>query len=505
MALDPNINTLEKAKFEESRNGLTTVRVTAIDGVEVTNIQQAAYGETVIAHNEIIVSGNAVYGFIPANFRTYNGGSGTTGISNNLFRATSGTTLASYGSIRSFRSVNYKAGEGSIVRFGARFTSAANTWSGVGAFNIGDEYSFGYDGLSFGIWHRYGGIPDVHLLTLSNGATSPGNATLTLNSVIYTIPLTAGTTQKNAKEIANYLTANEPNLIVSQNDNKVIFNFNSDGNSTGTFAYTSAIGSVGIVSELKAGVTKTSVHVPMASWNGAYDESWINPALGNTYQIVFQNGFGDIDFYIERPNTGKFELVHTIQWSNSSVNTNVLNPSLHLGLYATAIGTTTGATVDCPFISGFTTGSLNPTRNPRAYSNTKSIATDNTNILTIRCRDNYNGFPNQAEIAPLLASFANDGTKNAIFDIRTGAVVAGDTNFQDVGSLLISEYDVSGTTVTGGTLISSLSVARGQSLLVDLNALSIRVPPTLAITISGRAVSGAAADLTASLTWYEDV
>lgn len=505
MALDPNINTLEKAKFEESRNALVSIRVVHPDGVEVTNAQQAAYGEAIIAQNQIIVSGNGVYGFIPANFRGLNSLDGTNSISQNVFRVFSGTSISSYGSLRSFRSVNYKAGQGSLCRFGARFTPAANTWSGIGAFNVGDEYSFGYDGLTFGIWHRYGGIPEVQLLTLTVGATSAGNATLTLNGTVYTIPLTIGTTQKNAKEIANYLTVNEPAVIASQNNNTVIINFNTDGNKTGLFAYTSAVGSVGSLSEYKQGVNKTSVHHPVVNWNGPYDTTWINPELGNTYQIIFQNGYGDIDFYIENPATSRMELVHTIRWANLNTTTNVLNPGLHLGMYATALGTTTGATVDCPFISGFTTGTLNKTRNPRAFSNTKSIDTTETNILTVRCRNNYNGFPNQVEIEPLIATFANDGVKTAIFEVRTGATVAGDPNFLDVGTNLVSEYDLSGTSVTGGVPIATFVVAKGQSLLADLTSLSIRVPPTLAMTISGRVTSGAAADLTASLSWYEDV
>lgn len=62
--------------------------------------------------------------------------------------------------------------------------------------------------------------------------------------------------------------------------------------------------------------------------------------------------------------------------------------------------------------------------------------------------------------------------------------------------------------VTSGTALADLGtfvVAKGQSANIDLTTFLIRVPPSLRLVVSGRMASGSAADLTASITWYEDI
>ncbi len=473
--------------------------------VKVSNFSKSAYSDNIAVTLTPVVVGSAVYKFIPANFRTFTDGSGTATTTTNLFKVTSGTSTGNYGVIRSFRSLSYREGEGAIVRIAARFPeNTANSWTGAGAFNIGDEFSFGYNGTTFGIWHRYGGKAEVQTLTLSAGASGVETATLTLANTVFSIPITSGTTQKNAYEIAAYVTANSTAWEAWQVDNTVTFNALSDGNKTGTFSYSASGTSAGSLAETTAGITKTSVHYPQSTWNSGVFASF-DPSKGNTYQINIKNGYGDIDFLIENPETEQFERVHNIHWANKNTTTNCVNPSLHLGIYATALGTISAVTVECPYVAGFTTGTFEQTRNPRAYSNTKSIATTNTNILTIRTKKVFNGESNQAEIDPLKLSLANDGGKSAIFELRSNPTVSGTPNFQNVGTNLISDYDVSGTTVSGGTLLATFTVAKGTTLLVNLKELDLRLPPSTVLVISGYMTSGAASDLSAAITWYEDL
>ncbi len=479
--------------------------VSDITDVQVSNLTKSSYGDLITANLIPVVVGSAVYKFIPANFRTFTSGGGTATTTSNLFKVTSGTSLGNYGVIRSFRSLAYREGEGAVLRFAARFPeSTATSWTGAGAFNIGDEFSFGYSGTAFGIWHRYNGKAEVQTLTLTVGASGAETATLTLANAVLSIPITSGTTQKNAKEIADYVTANSTAWEAWQLDSTVILNALSDGDKTGTFSYSSSGTSAGSLAQTTQGVTKTSVHYPQSRWNNPAFSSF-DPSKGNNYQINIKNGYGDIDFLIENPETEKYERVHNIHWANKNTITNCYNPSLHVGIYANAIGATTDVTVECPHVAALTTGSFNRTRNPRAQANTKSIATTNTNILTLRTKKVFNGESNQAEIEPLSLSLANDGSKTAIFELRTNAVLGGTYNYQAVGTNLISDYDVSGTTVTNGTLLASFVVAKSTTAIIDLGNLGIRLPPSLAFTISGYMVSGAAADLSASVVWYEDL
>lgn len=468
----------------------------------------SAYGELLATDSTPIAVGNGVYNFVPSNFRTFIAGTGTAGVSSNRFVVFSGTALGNYGAVRSFRSLNYKTGQGATIRASARFNNAlASTWSGVGGLNIGDEVSFGYNGTAFGTWHRYGGRAEVQYLQITTPAGGNQTATVTINSVVYSIPITSGTAEFNARQITDYLTSNAQELVLDQVGDTVRMMFTSDGDKTGTFSWASSGAAVGEFTQITQGVSKTSNHTPMTSWNVSPNGfTGFDPSKGNSYEIKYQNGFGNIRYFIEDPTTGSYKLVHIVQWANANTALNMANPSLRVGAYATALGTIAGVTVECAYIAGFVTGSQNKTRNPRGYSNTKSISTTVTNLFTVKTANIYNGLANQGEIEPVFLNLANDGAKTAIFELRNNATVAGSPNFTTIGTKLLSSVDVDGTTVTAdGTLLASYVVAKGSGVVIDLSALETRLPPSVKLTISGAMVSGAAADLSASLTWYEDI
>jgi hypothetical protein len=473
--------------------------------VNVSNINSSAYGEIVASQLVPQVTGSAIYNFIPSNFRTFLAGNGTAIAEDNIFKVTSGDALGHYGTIRSFRSLNYKTGQGAHVRMCARFlTPQANSWSGCGAINLGDELSFGYNGLEFGIWHRYNGRAEVRDLQITTPAGGSETASITINGVLYSVPITSGTVQDNAYEIEQYLLTNGAGFEVEQIDDIVRIDFTSDGAKSGTYSFSSTGSAIASFSQVTAGVTKTSDHIPQSDWNG-YIFSELDPSKGNTYEITYHNGYGDMYFYIE-DSRGDLQLVHTERWSNRKISPNLANPSIHVGVYATSIGATTPVEVECPYLAGFVSGVLSPTRNPRAEDNTKSIDTTLTNILTLKNSRTYNGIHNQVEIAPRSITLTNDGNKGAIFELRANPTVAGPTNFQEVGNNLISQKDVSGGTVTeNGRYLGSWAVARLSSLTVDLNALNIRQPPSLRLVLCGKMTSGSPADLSATIVWYEDI
>lgn len=160
------------------------------------------FGEVNVAQNNAFIQASATYNFLPSNFRDFTSGTGSTEVANKLFVCKTGTGVGGYGAIQSFRALNYKPGSSGLARFTALFESnAANSWQGVGLVNLGDELSFGYNGNSFGIWHRYGGLAEVRTLTITGAATGSETLTLTLNGVAYSIPLTSGSVEHNAWEI----------------------------------------------------------------------------------------------------------------------------------------------------------------------------------------------------------------------------------------------------------------------------------------------------------------
>lgn len=495
MTMPSSFRDRDQAKFKE-HNDQTTVRIFDESSAK------SAFGEMVVVENRPVIRGSATYGFLPANFRSFSALDGFAGVIDRQFLVNSGSSIGSFGAIQSFRTILYKEGDGAIVRFSARFyDNISLTEKGAGAISIGDEMSVGFNGDQFGVWHRYNGEPEVRTLTIT--ASGAGTAILTINGIVYNVPLTAGTIQHNAYEIAEYFRVNPTAALgVDQNNDTVVFSSTSDGPKNGV--YSLAGPATGSFSRSNEGVTKTSNFIPQDQFNGEVFDGF-NPEFGNTYQIRYQNGFGDIDFMIENPKSGTFQLIHRIKWGNTNTFPNLANPSLRVGAYSFSVGATSPSYVQASYLSASIESKDTPTRNPRSFANTKSIATTPTNIFTIRNRRIYNNNINQSELLPLFISLANDGAKSAIFRIRTNALVGGDKNFLDIGTNLISEYDITGTDVSGGNILATFVVAKGQSADIDLSNFFIQVPATLALTVSAQMASGAAADLSASLTWLEDI
>lgn len=467
---------------------------------------ETSFGETVIAENHPVIELTASYNLIPANARSFTATGGSTTAANRLFKVSTGTSIGGYGAIQSFRSVKAKAGQSVMSCFTGFFESnVENSWQGIGLISIGDELSFGYNGTDFGIWHRYGGLAEVRTITVTGAAGGAENLTLTLNDVAYTIPLTAGTVQHNAYEIAAWLNTNQSVWAADQLDDAVIINALSDGAKSGTYSFSSST-ATGTITQDTEGVTKTSDHIPQEEWNGTNVS--IDPSKGNVYQIIYQNmGFGESLFYIEDPATTDFVKVHTIRTANSQTTTALGNPSLRVGMYGVSLGSTTNLNVYVDAFSAFIQGSSDKTRNPRSYANTQTLSTTNfTNIMTLRNRRTYNGIVNQVEIEPLRLSIASEVNKNVIIEVRATTNTGVEQDYQTIGTNLVSDIDTTAfQSFSGGRLLDSFTVSPSGEGKSNLKELEIQVPPSLNFIIQARRTGGASGDVTATLTWYEDL
>lgn len=476
--------------------------------LDTTTSTTTAYNELVTATNTAFIQSTAVYNLIPANFREYTSGTGTTSASNRLFNTTTGTGINGYGAIQSLRALNYKAGNSGTARYSALFPTGgiSNSWQGVGLLNIGDELSFGYYGENFGIWHRYDGIAEVRTITITGASGGTETLTLTLNSVALSIPLTTGTTAHNAYEISNWLnnTSNQTVWIADQIDNTVIISAQSDGAKSGTYTFSSDT-ATGTISQTTAGLTKTSDFILQTAWN-KNTMSGLDPTKGNMYSINYKyTGFGNIFFYIDDPEDGTSKLVHVIEYANKNSTPSLGNPSLRIGLYCISIGSTTDITVSSGGLSAFIQTVPNPTRNPRSYVYTQSISTSFTNIFTIRNRKTYNGYINQIEMEPQFITISSESSKNVEFQLRATGDTGVEQNFTAIGTNLITDVDTSVVTITNGRLLMAGTISPGESLKLNISDLRIRIPPSLHLILQAKLTGGPDSIMTASLTWTEDI
>jgi len=467
-----------------------------------------AFGEIQVAENTAYIQGSGIYEFIPSNFREYTYATGTTGVTNRMFTCTSGTNAYGYGAIQSFRSLNYKPGQGGLARFTGVFpTNQANHWSGVGLVNLSDELSFGYNGTSFGIWHRYGGVAECRTITVTGGSGGSTNLTLTLNTVIYTIPLTSGTTSHNAYEIATWLnnSSNQTVWTADQVGATVIIIAQSDGAKSGTYTFSHG-SATGTIAQNKAGVTKTSTHIAQTDWNVNNRADDLDPSKGNVYQIKYQYlGMGNILFYVENMDSGSFDLVHVIKYSGRNTIPSLRQPSLRFGMYSSNQGGTTDTTVQCASVACFVQGKITKIRNPRAVKNTQSVSTSFTNVLTLRNRKTYNYIYNQVEIEPINLTISSESAQSVEVEVRGNPTFSSDTNFANVGTNLVGDVDTTANTVTSGTLLAAFNLGSKGNLSINLAQYEIAVPPSLVLTISAKVLSGSSSNVSAALTYYEDI
>jgi len=138
--------------------------------------------------------------------------SGVATTEDSAFKISTGTTIYSQAVIQGVKRLRYRAGQGIVGRFAGLFSApAALSYLLAGFGHSEDGVYFGYADTQgnipeFGILHVNRGVREVRTLTVTTGATSSGNVTITLNTVAYTIAVTnASNIQRTVWEISQVL------------------------------------------------------------------------------------------------------------------------------------------------------------------------------------------------------------------------------------------------------------------------------------------------------------
>jgi hypothetical protein len=466
------------------------------------------FGERLVAVNEPVIQCIPARGVNPPNMNASSSGSGNAIVSANEMKVTSGLTQGSKGEFMSKRFLNYRAGEGGLVRFAARFPdNAEGCKQSVGAFNKTDELSFGYDGTQFGIWHKHHGLVQTGRLVVTVAASSSENATFEIDGVEYTIPLTdaSGDTAYTANEIATWLNDNVDDISAEQNGQNVVFWFNEVGNKSGSNSFSSS-SAFGFVVIDQSGRDQYGELIPQEDWScDTFEE--LDPTKGNVYQINYQYlGYGAIIFSIEDPADGVLKPVHILQQANSNTATSLGNPSFNLGLQASNPDAASNATIYCSSIAGFRQGVEVPVENPISTHNTKAVPNGTyINLLTIRNKGILGDALNGRELQPLFLGLASENDKNVIIELRENATTSDNRNFDDVSGSYFTDVDVASDNVSGGRSIVAVPLQEKGSKLFDLSPYRARISPSSTLSVVAYRSGGSDADVTATLTWYEDV
>lgn len=466
---------------------------------------KTAFGELSVAENTPIVQESAQYGLTDAMLEINSDG-GTTQALNSLFTASTGTGPIGLASINTSKQLAYKPGQGALARFTSIFTAGKlGSLQASGLINSEDSFAFGFLNEDFGILFGRNGEVEYQELTVTTPAAGAESTTITINGSDFTVPLTSGSVEQNAIEIASSLTSQLNNFLVTANESVIsIMNLIPGPNTT--YSFSSPGAAVATFQQITAGVDINISIIKQSDWN-KNKASFLNPELGNVYFIdISYLGFGDIAFYVEDPDTGLPLLVHLIKYANSATTPSVGNPTFRIGWLARNLGNTSDIVVSGGSCAGFIEGKLVRDSFPRGRgASIASVGLVQTNILTLRNRFNFGGRINRAELLPLLLSLGTDSTKGAIFTLTANAVFGSDAVFkyQDKDSS-IAEYMDSPVTFTGGRVLASFFVTNGGLVINSAEFKSVVLPDDQ-LTLSGAVVQTPNALVAGNAVWQEDL
>lgn len=463
-----------------------------------------AFGELSVAEPTPVIQISAQYGLTDEVMEIVNN-SGTTYNGDSLFNVSSGTNPLGLASLNTAKQLAYKPGQGALARFTSLFTlGVPASLQAAGLINSEDAFAFGYFGADFGIIFSRDGRTEHQELTVTN-ASGNETATITIDDIAYSVPLTTGGVNHNAQEIAASLTAQVANYLFTANNN-VVSAMNLLPSPDGTYAFSSAT-AVATWDQKQAGVEPTISLIPQTTWN-RNTVSWLDPTKGNVYAISIQYlGFGNIQFYVEDEITGKPILVHQLEYANKNVVPSVGNPTFRIGWLARNLGNTSDLVVSGASAAGFIEGKNVIDGLPRAVESvTTDIDTTQTNVITIRNRFHFGDKINRADIVPLLLSMGTEGNKGAFFRLVANAEFAGDINFDYVdeqNSVAETSTDQVALVPDTGRFIASFLVTQ-QGRIVGSNDFKTRIFPDDQLTLSAAVTVNPSAVMTGSAVWQED-
>lgn len=256
--------------------------------------------------------------------------------------------------------------------------------------------------------------------------------------------------------------------------------------------------------------------VAQAEWDDPMDGTGVSGMILdqtklNVYSIQYQYlGAGAIRLFIESDTTGLFVLVHTVHYANKNIEPSVHNPNFHFALYVANKATSNNMIVKSSSYAYFVEGktSFIELHQPENASGRKqkTLVTTETSIFTIRNKAIYASKTNFIDVLLLLASGSIEASSaNNLGDIRVvkNATLGGSPSYSDINTTnSVIEFDVDGTTVTGGTeLATGLLAGKNAERTVPLIDNRIILSPGDTLTLAGSSENSAT--IRAQASWRE--
>lgn len=505
---------------ENDAGNETLAAFTAEGHMEVAlHSPRGAFGDVLTTEARPVFQADGVYLLSSGQQTTSVSGSGSADVNDSAFRVQTGTTIYSQASIQSRKRLRYRAGQGVLGRFTAKFTTPVNNSYQVFGYGHAEDGVFvACKNAEWGVLHSVRGKREVRTLTISTASTTSETVTVTLNGTAFTPTVTnSGSTVKTAYEIAN---GSYTGWKAEQVGSTVIFVSDAVGAKSGTYSI-SGTTVVGSFAQSSAGQAATETFIAQSAFNG--DKLDGTGASGftiditklNVFQIKIQYlGAGEITVECEVPHVGNnadFVIMHSFNFPNTRTSTTFGNPSFPFTMAVYSAGSTTNLTAECGSYAGFIEGEqmLHGLRFCYVNQLTNVGATNYQALFTVRNTRYFKGRTNQSVIKLISTSGALKHTSPCIFYLIKNGTLAGTPNFSSYDTESCAMYDSSATTVT----FSSNSQLVWTGHLGDTGEFDhhfnggseeIELQPGETITLAAKATTGTPSYVTGSLNTRED-
>jgi hypothetical protein len=129
-------------------------------------------------------------------------------------------------------------------------------------------------------------------------------------------------------------------------------------------------------------------------------------------------------------------------------------------------------------------------------------ANQEVNVFTLRSKSTYQNITNKVRTEVISVGFVSDGNKAVRFLLRRNATVGGTPAYSDIDAdNSVIEYALTGSVVTGGTVVDSIPLAKVASSLIRYDDYRIFIRPNETLSVTAK--SSATSELEVSIRWLE--
>ena len=234
----------------------------------------------------------------------------------------------------------------------------------------------------------------------------------------------------------------------------------------------------------------------------------IDPTKINIFQLsIGYLGVRGCTFSIQSPDTKAWITFHEYSFMNTTANqTQSINPTMTFGIQATNTSNNTNIVVKNGSVGVFIIGARERIGSTYGVNNNKSVATTDTNIVTIRNNTTINSVTNQSQIRIRSLSVATAAGVPVVFKLIKNTTLGGVPAYTDVDATnSCAARDIAGTTVTGGNVQFNTTLGANGNVFVDLTEFDIFLSPNDTLTCTAATISGGAANHVVAINWNEDI